>query len=183
MFKDINIYINESNDLRKKHLDLSEDCIEIGTISTNCRALLAHHLGTTVPMGQSINLCHAYHNSKCSNIKHLYWGTASENVKDAYDNGQLKIPPHQHLVAKYGEKGAKEICSERAKKTRFWENGCGHNKLNNTQIQEFRNLVKDSEPEKFGWIARVANKLNISHTQIRRHATKYCKDINLYKRK
>ena len=36
-------------------------------------------------------MCHACNNGKCSNPKHLYWGTASENRMDRvkYENRTL----------------------------------------------------------------------------------------------
>lgn len=32
-------------------------------------------------------MCHACHNCKCENPKHLYWGTDKENCQDSMNNG------------------------------------------------------------------------------------------------
>jgi hypothetical protein len=85
MFILIEEYIQQDKPDRQKHLELTEDCIEIGTNSQQCRALLAHYVKTTVPRGYKIHLCHACNNDKCSNPKHLYWGTARENNLDIRD--------------------------------------------------------------------------------------------------
>ncbi len=87
---------------------------EIGGCSQEYRALLAHYLKTTIPKGMKIYCCHACHNAKCSNIKHLYWGTASENLQDAFDNGRITI--QEAIIRKYGEEKAKEICRINSKK-------------------------------------------------------------------
>ena len=64
---------------RQEHLDLSETCIERGGNSTNHKGVLAQYLNTNIPYGIYFPLCHACHNGKCSNPKHLYWGTPKEN--------------------------------------------------------------------------------------------------------
>lgn len=70
---------------RQMHLDLSEPCIERGGVSTNHKGVLAQYLVTTIPCGtknSKVYLCHACHNGNCSNPKHLYWGTHTENMQD-----------------------------------------------------------------------------------------------------
>lgn len=81
-------WITESRDIRTNHLCLDESCIERGGNSTVHRGVLAQYLDTNMP--PKIDLCHACHNEKCSNPKHLYWGTRSENIQDAKDNGTWK---------------------------------------------------------------------------------------------
>jgi len=95
---------------RQRHLNLSEECIEIGGNSPRFRGLLAHHLKTTIPTGMKINLCHACNNAKCSNPKHLYWGTAGENMSDRMKIGNWKSP-FDAMVEKYGVEKAKELCA------------------------------------------------------------------------
>lgn len=74
---------------RQFHLKLNESCVERGGCSTHFKGVLAEYLQTTIPHGRNdkVFLCHACHNDKCSNPKHLYWGTPSENVHDAIKNG------------------------------------------------------------------------------------------------
>lgn len=104
---DINEYIKQSLDFRQIHLNLNSQCIEIGGNSTNFRGILAYHLGTTIPKGHKIHLCHACYNDKCSNVFHLYWGTAFENSKDSINNG--RISPWDAVVRKYGLEEAKRM--------------------------------------------------------------------------
>lgn len=76
-------YMQLSREQRQYHLKFTEPCIKIGTKNSGeCRALLAHFLGTTVPNTRKIHLCHACNEKTCSNPKHLYWGTFSENAYD-----------------------------------------------------------------------------------------------------
>lgn len=89
-------YINQTKEQRQEHLDLLSDCKIRGTTSTHCRGILADFLDTDI-MAKGVDCCHACHNEACSNPKHLYWGTRSENVQDA-----LSQPN-----AKWGSGGAK----------------------------------------------------------------------------
>ena len=92
-------WIKESREERTKHLDLSSPCIERGGNSTVHRGVLAQYLDTNFP--SKVDLCHACHNEKCSNPKHLYWGTRKENMQDAKDNGTFKSV-WESTVIKYG---------------------------------------------------------------------------------
>ena len=99
IMKKVEEWINESREVRTSHLDLAEPCIERGGNSTVHRGVLAQYLDTNLP--SKVDLCHACHNDKCSNPKHLYWGTRKENIQDAKDNGTWKSP-WENLVEKYG---------------------------------------------------------------------------------
>jgi hypothetical protein len=98
-------WINESREIRTQHLDLSTECIERGGNSTNHRGVLAQFLDTDFPKGVGIDLCHACHNSNCSNPRHMYWGTRKENVADAKSQGKHKNP-WENKVNKYGYEDA-----------------------------------------------------------------------------
>lgn len=102
--------IKESREVRTQHLSLDEPCNERGGNSTNHRGVLAQYLDTNIPT--KVDLCHACHNEKCSNPKHLYWGTRKENVQDAKDNGTWKSP-WDALVEKYGYEKACKINSHK----------------------------------------------------------------------
>ena len=93
-------YLLMPQDERQIHLDLTEACNERGGISTNHRGVLAQYLNTPI-YGKPADLCHACHNEKCSNPKHLYWGTRKENIQDAKNNGTW-APAWVRLVEKYG---------------------------------------------------------------------------------
>jgi hypothetical protein len=94
-------FIERSREERRAHLDLEESCCERGGNSTNHKGVLAQYLDTTIPSGR-ILLCHACNNGKCSNPKHLYWGTDYDNVIiDGKEFGTFKSP-FERRVEKYG---------------------------------------------------------------------------------
>ena len=108
-------YITKPKSERQTHLDLNEPCLERGGpqkggLSSYCKGLMAHLLDTTIPSGHKIHVCHACSNDKCSNPKHLYWGTASENAVDRVQNGDKTI--WDRTVEKYGETAAREKFSK-----------------------------------------------------------------------
>lgn len=96
----VQVYLKESRDTRRNHLDLKSPCVERGGNSTNHRGVLAQYLDTPI-FGRPADLCHACHNPNCSNPKHLYWGTRADNIQDAKDNGTFKSP-WDNTVKKYG---------------------------------------------------------------------------------
>jgi hypothetical protein len=100
-------YLSREKSTRQDHLNLDDPCLERGGISTNHRGVLAQYLNTPI-YGRPADLCHACHNDKCSNPKHLYWGTRKENVADARSNG-THISPWANTVAKYGLEEAKRM--------------------------------------------------------------------------
>lgn len=110
--KDIDEYIKKPITERQEHLILDEPCIERGGASMYLKGLLAHILETTIPSGRKVHVCHACHNSKCSNPNHLYWGTARENRLDEVSNGGINV--WQRTVNKHGLDKAKEIFSKNA---------------------------------------------------------------------
>lgn len=99
---DITEFINRSREERRSHLQLDDTCCERGGNSTNHKGVLAQYLNTTIPSGR-ILLCHACHNAKCSNPKHLYWGTDKDNlaIDRAGQPGGWKTP-WERVVEKYG---------------------------------------------------------------------------------
>ena len=80
---DIKVYMEKSKVERQGHLKIEDPCVEVGGKSGDFRGLLAFYLGTTIPSGRKVHLCHACNNAKCSNPVHLYWGTGKENMADA----------------------------------------------------------------------------------------------------
>lgn len=99
--------IKESKEHRQSHLVLSEPCLERGGISTNHKGILAEFLCTDIPYRMPL-LLHACNNDKCSNPRHLYWGTYEENVKDAIEAGTRYVPPKGSVI-KLSEEQRKEI--------------------------------------------------------------------------
>ena len=124
----IDEYITLPKEERQTHLDLNEPCIERGGpkkggLSSYCKGLLAHILNTTIPSGNKIHVCHACNNENCSNPKHLYWGTAKENiVEDGALFGTWQ-PLWDKIVAKYGYE---EACRLNSRAQQGNRNGAGN---------------------------------------------------------
>lgn len=135
---DIKEYITRSREERQQHLQLTEPCCERGGNSTNHKGVLAQYLDTTIPSGR-ILLCHACHNPKCSNPKHLYWGTDKENILiDSAANGTHKSP-WQRTVEKYGYD---EACRMNSRKQVGNTNAKGHNRSPKTE--EHKKKISDA---------------------------------------
>jgi hypothetical protein len=111
---DINEYMKLPLEERQKHLVLDEECVERGGMSTYFKGMMAHILDTTIPSGMRILVCHACGNSKCSNPKHLYFGSPKENVADGYKHGTMKNV-WENTVAKYGHEKALSMVREHQK--------------------------------------------------------------------
>ena len=109
--EDINEYIKKPYTERTKHLELETECREIGGNSTSFKGLLSHTLEVTIPSSSKILLCHKCHNGKCSNPKHLYYGTPKENIQDQIENGTWK-PIWEKMVDKYGYEEACKMNSK-----------------------------------------------------------------------
>lgn len=104
----ISEFMEFSREQRRSHLDLNEPCLEMCESAANihhvCRGILAYFLGTTVPFGRMIYACHACNNRRCSNPKHMYWGTPADNLKDQIENGTFATLPVR-MIEKLGENG------------------------------------------------------------------------------
>lgn len=109
---DIDDYMLLALEERRKHLRLSESCIDRGGLkqflSQNLRGLIAYILDTTIPVNKRIHVCHACNNSWCSNPFHLYWGTPKENSADFTLSGKRKSP-RDYTIAKFGLEKANEL--------------------------------------------------------------------------
>lgn len=126
-------WILESKDERTKHLDMSEQCLERGGNSTVHRGVLAQYLNTNLP--DKIDLCHSCGNGKCSNPKHLYWGSRKENVEDAKRHGSWASPWHR-MVEKHGYD---EACRMNSRKMIGNKNGSGN--LNKAKSDQHKKKI------------------------------------------
>ena len=178
-FIDIKGYMKRERDERRSHLDLDDPCVEIGGDSRQFRSHLAFYLGTTIPSGTKVYLCHACNNGKCANPRHHYWGSPTDNVVDQWECGNRQSV-WEIRVAKHGIEKASEMQRKAAKKGGLA--GGGKNKLTNAEIQNRRRIILECEPEKYGWISRAAKVLEVSHTHVRRLVEKEMSDLKTYKR-
>lgn len=90
-----------------------------GALSFNGKRHYAHrislHLFEGFDLNSPLQACHRCDNPSCVNPAHLFPGTSSDNMKDAYDKGRQTNPrligesnPH----AKLNEEQVREICIE-----------------------------------------------------------------------
>lgn len=167
MFAEISEYIKLEQIKRQSHLDLNSECIEIGTDSRSCRALLAHTLKTTVPNGiRDICLCHACHNGKCSNPKHLYWGTQSENTIDKFSNPKTKNV-YKGLNAKFKNKIGAAAYAQHYKSISEKANLTKRNKLIALNEERKTKILNSSiDFSKFGWVQQVSILIEMSPQKI-----------------
>jgi hypothetical protein len=129
---DIKEFIKRSKEERQSHLQLEEPCCERGGNSTNHKGVLAQFLNTSIPKGR-ILLCHACNNEKCSNPKHLYWGTDKENITE--DNPKWKSV-WDRTVEKYGYEKA---CLRNSRKGNTFGSG---NKGKSKSEEHRKNIAK-----------------------------------------
>ena len=116
-------WIKEPKNIRTAHIDMGEPCIERGGNSTVHRGILAQYLDTNLP--NKIDLCHSCGNGKCSNPKHLYWGTRSENVSDSQKHGTWSNPL-ERMIAKYGSEETYSMLRRRSQKMKGNNLGAGN---------------------------------------------------------
>ena len=167
---------------RQSHLDLSEPCLHLGASgSRENRALLAVSLNTTCcSLGMRTGiLCHACNDCRCSNVKHLYWGTAKENVWDrnqAYPDMGLRIK--SILMEKYGEDYYGTVFKNTPGKP-------SRNRLSEQQILIRLEQLRESEINiyKHGWVSKVSKLWGVSHSQVKRFFESYWEGNPPYRRK
>lgn len=131
-------FMLKTKDERQAHLKLDEPCLERGGASMYLKGLLAHLMGTTIPSGKKIHVCHACHNGACSNPNHIYWGTSSENKYDADGNGGTTL--WERMVAKYGLEAATEM----QRRSSAHASKAGHGNQGTTKSQEHKDKIAES---------------------------------------
>lgn len=178
-YVDIYKYMLRSREERRSHLSLDEMCIEIGGDSRIFRGLLAHHLQTTIP-DRTVYVCHACYNSKCSNPRHLYWGTPKDNIQDTRESGRWHSI-HQITIDKYGPQKAAEIRMNAARKG--GKAGGGKVKvLTGDDLLTWKIVLDKIDMTKYGFISKIAKEMGCSHTQVRRVLDKYFSGLSARRR-
>ena len=187
MFEKIENYIKKSKFERQSHLSLDEACTEIGGTSREFRGLLAHHLGTEIPRGIDIVLAHACNNGKCSNPRHLYWGTTAENINDSINAGTHNTPSNswKKLVKEHGEAEASKILSERGRlggkiggpKTAL------KLRISEEELDAWSCAFKNTNLHTHGWISKISQEMNCSHTHVKRIIKKHFPELSFFVRK
>lgn len=97
-----------------------------GAIKVKGKTLSAHRYSYEMYVGPITNglfVCHKCDNKKCVNPDHLFLGTNSDNMKDAYKKGRLKIPD-----------GALKFALNSKPKSR---------KIKEEQLEEIRTAIKN----------------------------------------
>jgi hypothetical protein len=168
MFQSIDEYMLKDRNERRNHLDLDQQCMEIGgTGSKEYKGLLAHFLKTTIPTNnRMIHLCHACNNPWCSNPNHLYWGTPKDNLRDSIECGTYK-PIFQRSVEKYGIVKALEMVRKQDHSGRE-----SKAKLTDEELLKYENVLRTHDVTKWGWKTKAAKELGISHTHVKRIAVR-----------
>ncbi len=89
--------------IKKVNIKTSNECWEwnagyrsvYGGFKFNGKTIDAHRMSYMLFKGEipeKMFVCHTCDNTKCVNPEHLFLGTHSDNMKDAFNKGRLNIP-------------------------------------------------------------------------------------------
>lgn len=89
-----------------------------GNSSFRCKRMLAHRLSwflfnSEIPYG--LDVCHKCDVRDCVNPNHLFLGTASDNVKDAFNKGRIRRDGKNHPGCKIDQETIEKIFDMRNK--------------------------------------------------------------------
>jgi len=81
------------------------------------RRILAHRLMYEIAFGaipEGMVVCHRCDNPPCCNPSHLFIGTSSDNSKDAYDKGRIKLHGEHNPFRKLTAEAVRDILNSSA---------------------------------------------------------------------
>ena len=87
-----------------------------GRVKRSGKLLLAHRYAWELERGRipdGMFVCHTCDNPPCCNIDHLFIGTNSDNMKDAYNKNRIVIPANGHKFT-IGSRPSNRLLSEDA---------------------------------------------------------------------
>lgn len=160
-------YILKTQEERQAHIDLSDPCLELGADSQESRALMALHLRVFLTKQVKVHLCHACGNAKCSNPKHLYWGTPRENTLDAYMHDPDISKRSRDTRLKRNPNCYREMALKRRELNR---DGA---KMDPEKVQERFESIKHLNPNEWGFYKKVGEVWGVTPQTAGRFYRKY----------
>lgn len=139
--------------LNKVEVKTIEECWEwkgafrgkYGVFKINKKAIDSHRVSYMLFKGnipEKMYVCHACDNTKCVNPNHLFLGTHSDNMKDAFNKGRLNIPTKSRFVK-------------------------GHRAINSALSNSLVLNIKESLIHRTMTLKNIAKQFNVSYQTIR----------------
>lgn len=85
------------------------------------------------------------------------------SIGGSWDNKELRLKILESIPYDKRKKIGKKLGDEYG----------GRNKLNDDIIKERLNMISDIDLKQYGWVKKVSDRLNLSHTQVKRFIKKY----------
>ncbi len=98
-------------------------------------------------------------------IKGEWLGLNFGSIGGSWDNKELRLKILETIPYDKRKKIGKKLGDEYG----------GRNKLNINIIEERLNMISDIDLTQYGWVKKVSDRLNLSHTQVKRFIKKYYK--------
>ena len=137
---------------RQAHLDLDEPCDEFGCTHSDYRAVLAWFLRTTCTrLGMKTGFaCHACNNRKCGNPRHIYWGTAKENMADLKQADPEKGKRIRDAILATNPNHYTEMASKGGK------GNLGRKNRSQAEVEAMMKAISHLDPNEWGFFTKIA---------------------------